>query len=89
MLSSPRPPRRQVSWERLGEETEVRARVAADRRPRARMSLGLLKEALMSSAAKLGRGFGRALDAPAARRIQRLAALLDCGLILLASPENI
>ncbi|GAA4250901.1 hypothetical protein [Dactylosporangium darangshiense] len=88
VLSSPRPPRRQTTWERLVAETEVRARVAADRRPRARISLGLLEEALMSSAATLGRGFSRALDAPAARRIQRLAALLDCGLVLLVSSEN-
>jgi hypothetical protein len=88
VMSSPHPPRRRASWERLTAEAEMRARSAADRPRQARMSLAFLEEALMSSAAMLGRGFGRALDAPAGRRIQRLAALLDCGLVLLISPEN-
>jgi hypothetical protein len=71
----------------VAAETRVRAAVAAERRLR-RMCLGILEEALLLSAAALGRGFSQALDVHPGRRIQRLAALLDCGLVLFVLSED-
>lgn len=85
MLSSPRPPKRQA-WERLVADVYRRGSNETDGHSRERVSLGFPEEALMSSVAILGRGRNLRRDAPPIRRIQRLAALLDCGLILFTAP---
>ncbi|MFE0530425.1 hypothetical protein ACFW0V_22795 [Micromonospora parva] len=88
ILSTPRAPQRRVSWEGLVAMAQEHAVAAAEGRPRQRMRVGVLEEELMVSAEMLGRGSDRAINVSPIRRIQRLAALLDCGLVLLlSSPE--
>ncbi|GIJ22881.1 hypothetical protein [Micromonospora lutea] len=82
VLSDPRPPRFRVSWDGIVGRAADRAGNAGQQQDRQRVSLGALEEAMLESAWQMGRGRERDVDAPPLRRIHRLAAQLDCGLVL-------
>lgn len=83
VLSEPRRPERVDHWESLLERVRARA-VEASNRPRERdMTLSRLEESVQRSISLLGREVPRTIDAPITRRLQRSAAVLGCGLIVL------
>lgn len=83
VLSEPRRLERVEQWESMRESVRSRA-ASASERPRSRdMTLGGLEEAVQESLGRLGRDVPRTIDAPITRQLQRSAAVLGCGLILL------
>ncbi|WP_028645079.1 hypothetical protein [Nocardioides sp. URHA0020] len=83
VLSEPRRPERIGQWESMRERARVRATAASNRPRRRDMTLGGLEDAVQESISRLGRDVPRTIDAPITRRLQRSAAALGCGLILL------
>lgn len=83
VLSVPRRAERVDRWDSMRERVRVRAAAATDRSPHRDLTLGRLEEAVQESISRLGREVPRTIDAPITRRLQRSAAVLGCGLILL------
>lgn len=88
ILSEPRRPQRRVSWEVLTSDARERASSWRVRDREERFTIGGLEEALGQSVARLGRSVPRDLDAPMTSRLQRSAAVLGCGLVLLLLDEE-
>lgn len=86
IMSQPRSPRRRTNWSTLQE----RAFVRAERRPRRtdRLNLRDLEEILIGRTHSLDVDNRRDRNAPITRRIDRLATVLGCGLVLLGSWED-
>lgn len=83
VLSEPRRAERVDHWESMRERVRSRA-AGASERPRTRdMTMSELEDAVQESISRLGRDVPRTIDAPITRRLQRSAAVLGCGLILL------
>ena len=87
ILSEPRRPEGLLAWESMTSLVRRRATAAADRPRRRDLTLGQFEEALNESVSSLGRVIPRSVDAPMARRLQRSAAILGCGLILFLVDE--
>ena len=83
ILSEPRTPERPVSWESLRADVRDRAATWRDRDPDGRFTVAGLDEALRQSVSSLGRSVPHDLSAPVTSRLQRSAAALGCGLVLL------
>lgn len=81
ILSEPRRVESAMSWEAMLAGARDRAGVAREGRREGVMTLGDLEGVLRVSAERLGRSRYVSLDAPLARRLDRLAAALDCGLV--------
>lgn len=86
VLSEPRPPIKQTEWARVLEDTSTRARHRGQRSDRP--ELPALEQTLLRATAGLERVSSRDLDAPVTRRIDRLATLLGCGLVLFGSLDD-
>ncbi|GAA2559148.1 hypothetical protein GCM10010435_32890 [Winogradskya consettensis] len=82
VLSQPRPPQKQVHWSTLLSAANDRAGAARERVRHDSMNLESLEDALLDSLSLIRPRFDRDLSAPRSRRIQRLAAVLGCGLAL-------
>ena len=63
--------------------------MARDRPRRRDLSLGQFEEAVNASVGMLGRDIRRSMDAPILRRLQRSAAVMGCGLVLLLVEERV
>jgi hypothetical protein len=82
ILSDPRRPEKQTSWDSMTGNVRSRASAARERGRERGMTVGRLAEAVESSLGRLGRDLPRDIDAPITRRLQRWAAVLGCGLLL-------
>lgn len=88
VLSEPRRPERVGHWDSMRERVRSRA-ASASERPRTRdMTLAGLEDAVQGSISRLGRNVPRSIDAPITRRLQRSAAVLGCGLIILLVDDD-
>lgn len=88
ILSEPRRPERPMSWESLTANARDRAASWRERELDRRFTVGGLDEALRESVSSLRRSVPHDLDAPMASRLQRSAAALGCGLVLLLLDEE-
>jgi hypothetical protein len=87
ILSEPRIPERVMPWEPMTNRVRSRAAEARDRTRQRGLTLGQLEEAMSDSVSQLGRSLPHSVDAPLARRLQRSAAIIGCGLILFLVDE--
>lgn len=83
ILSEPRRPERPISWESLTTDARDRAARWRERDLDSRFTVGGLEEALRGSVSSLKRTIPHDLEAPITSRLQRSAAALGCGLVLL------
>jgi hypothetical protein len=88
VLSRPREPEHRATWARLEEAVRGRAEIAASRRDARRVTLGEVEEILSRAAERTRPLPYRQLDVPVERRIERLGALLDCGVLVFTIDES-
>lgn len=88
LLSEPRQPEGIAHWEAMRDRARSRANAASDRPRRRDLTLGGLEDVVQESMRRLGRDVSVAIDAPITRRLQRSAAVLGCGLILLLVDDD-
>jgi hypothetical protein len=88
ILSEPRRPERVLEWQSMTAQVRDRAAMSRDRSREREMTLGDLEGLLDTSVRQLERDVSRPMDAPIGRRLQRGAAILGCGLILLVIDEE-
>lgn len=86
VLSEPRTPSKQIEWTDVLEHAATRARERGDRRHRP--GLADLEHMLLRATAGLSAVSSRDLDAPVTRRVDRLATIVGCGLVLLGSRDE-
>lgn len=86
VLSEPRPPSKQIEWRDVLEGARTRARERGNRPHR--LEVADLEEMLLRATAGLSQVSSRDLDAPVTRRVDRLATIVGCGLVLLASRDE-
>lgn len=87
VLSQPRPPEKQVEWIAIQQRTDTRAQ-HRDSRSRRRIELSELEQILIEiirDRSVIARSDGEALIT---RRIDRLATMIGCGLVLFGSDET-
>lgn len=88
ILSEPRRLESQVSWDSMTGHIRSRAATARERGRERTMTLGTLEEAVRVSEQLLARDISISQDAPITRRLERLAAILGCGLLLFTVDES-
>jgi hypothetical protein len=86
VLSDPHPPNREMSWQ--GVTRQVREHLARRDTSMQRHNIRELESTLQSAVERTGRYAGRGNDAPIGQRLYRLAALLGCGLAVVAAPGD-
>jgi hypothetical protein len=87
VLSEPKHPDKQVEWVAIQQRTNTRAQHWANRSGR-RLELPELERILMETARERSVMARSDVEAPIARRIDRLATILGCGLVLFGSRET-
>lgn len=88
-LSEPRDPETRRHWDAVTSEVRQRAASWERRTTDAALRLGDVEDVLLSSVRRLRSQFPEAADAPVLQRIHQLAAMLGCGVVLMANPEQI
>lgn len=88
VLSEPRRPSKRIQWANIVENTVGHARRSLDDVADRREGLLRLEAALLAVVEGLPAARGRDVEAPISRRIDRLAASLGCGLVLINTPSE-
>lgn len=86
VLSEPRPPLKQTEWPQVLRDSAARADLRGGRINR--IDLPALEQILLRATADFDVVSRRDNDAPIARRIDRLATILGCGLTLIGSQHS-